>query len=428
MIPRIRMVQVKNYKSLADVSVELGPFTVLVGPNGSGKSNFVDALSFVQECLNESVELAFRRRGGMYKVFYRGDRRERIGLPGSGVSPEEWRDMIEKRADDTAGFGFRFFLDLADDVSADYSFVLGMTDVGIPLITQERCVVDGPQGERHEFEVRYGNFVKTIEGIAPRLSPDRLTLFAASATAQFRPVFDFLSDMRVYSIVPAEIRGLQEPDQGIYLKRDGSNAAAVLKRLLNEHRGQEDARTLVRLVRELAAGVEDLTVQHIGVHETIFLRQDIGLEEPEGFPAQSMSDGTLRCLGILLALYQRGQPRVLGIEEPEATVHPALADMLMEVLISASQDRQVLITTHSPDLLNYKELRDDQIRLVTLSKGKTVIVPPSGPLRDVIREHLCLTGELLSMGELHPHEETLSKYVTTVDLFGPPLPEARNPQ
>ena len=68
MIPRIRLVQIKNYKSLAAVSVELEPFTVFVGPNGSGKSNFFDALAFVQECLSESVELALRHRGGIEMV------------------------------------------------------------------------------------------------------------------------------------------------------------------------------------------------------------------------------------------------------------------------------------------------------------------------------------------------------------------------
>ncbi len=65
MVPRIRMVQIKNYKSLAAVSVELEPFTVFVGANGSGKSNFIDALAFVQESLSESVEIAFKRRGGL---------------------------------------------------------------------------------------------------------------------------------------------------------------------------------------------------------------------------------------------------------------------------------------------------------------------------------------------------------------------------
>jgi predicted ATPase len=68
MIPSIHQVQIKNYKSIAQVSVNLERFTVFVGPNGSGKSNFIDALAFVQECLSESIELAFKNRGGIAAV------------------------------------------------------------------------------------------------------------------------------------------------------------------------------------------------------------------------------------------------------------------------------------------------------------------------------------------------------------------------
>ena len=68
MIPRISRIQVRNYKSLAQVDVILERLTVLIGPNGSGKSNFIDALAFVQECLAESIELAFKNRGGICAV------------------------------------------------------------------------------------------------------------------------------------------------------------------------------------------------------------------------------------------------------------------------------------------------------------------------------------------------------------------------
>ena len=71
-----------------------------------------------------------------------------------------------------------------------------------------------------------------------------------------------------------------------------------------------------------------------------------------------MSDGTLRVLGLFLAAYQAGHPSVLGIEEPEATVHPAMAEVVTEVLLDAAHDQQVLVTTHSPDILDYKELKD----------------------------------------------------------------------
>src|SRR4030067_2279689 len=97
MTPLISRVYIKNYKSLAQVNVGLGPFCVFIGPNGSGKSNFIDALAFVHECLSGSVELAFKNRGGISAV-----RRRSAGHP--------------------THIGIRLILNLRDDLYADYSF------------------------------------------------------------------------------------------------------------------------------------------------------------------------------------------------------------------------------------------------------------------------------------------------------------------
>jgi AAA15 family ATPase/GTPase len=76
MIPHIKQVRIRNFKSIGQLSVSLEPFTVLVGPNGSGKSNFIDALAFVKDCLADSLESAFRKRGGIGAV-----RRRSAGHP-----------------------------------------------------------------------------------------------------------------------------------------------------------------------------------------------------------------------------------------------------------------------------------------------------------------------------------------------------------
>ncbi|MCD6335128.1 MAG: AAA family ATPase, partial [Candidatus Latescibacteria bacterium] len=68
MIPRIRWVEIRNYKSLAQVHVALEPLTILVGPNGAGKSNFIEALAFVKDCLAGSIEMAFINLGGIGAV------------------------------------------------------------------------------------------------------------------------------------------------------------------------------------------------------------------------------------------------------------------------------------------------------------------------------------------------------------------------
>ncbi len=97
MPPHIRQLQIRNYKSIGGAVIDLGSFVALVGANGAGKSNVVDALAFVQEALSQSIELAFKNRGGISAV-----RRRSGGHP--------------------TNIGIRFLIDLGENGIADYSF------------------------------------------------------------------------------------------------------------------------------------------------------------------------------------------------------------------------------------------------------------------------------------------------------------------
>jgi predicted ATPase len=106
-----------------------------------------------------------------------------------------------------------------------------------------------------------------------------------------------------------------------------------------------------------------------------------------------MSDGTLRALGVLTALYQSsngGSRRVplVGIEEPEMAVHPGAAGVLRDALISASATTQVIVTSHSPDLLDGKSVSDDWIISVVNLNGETMIAPIEQADRNAIRDRL----------------------------------------
>lgn len=396
MIPRIRQVQIRNYKSIAQLSVNLELFTVFVGPNGSGKSNFIDALAFVKDCLFKSIELAFSDRGRIDAV-----RRRSIGHP--------------------THIGIRLILDLKDSLTADYAFEIAAEPKKEFRVARERCVVKNFFREETRFDVKDGVFVREIPGIKPRLSSDRLALFAASAVDEFRPVYDFLTSMRFYSILPVKLRELQEPDSGDYLKRDGSNAASVLKRLREEPQGNERYNRICRLLSRVVEGISKVESRAMGQKETIQFKQHVGSKDPWTFDAINMSDGTLRVLGLLLAVYQLGRHSMVAIEEPEATVHPAVTELVVEVLMDASNERQVLLTTHSPDILDYKNLRDNQIRVVTMSKNRTIITRLSQAGRDAIRQHLYTPGELMRSGELNPDAEDARTASRQLKLFGIPL-------
>lgn len=377
MVPAIREVAIRNYKSIALTRASLGTFTALVGPNGAGKSNFIDALAFVQECLSDSIELAFKSRGGIGAVRRR-----------SGGHPSH--------------IGVRLIAQLPDDLTADYAFEIAAKPTERFRVARERCVVQRFLGRESAFEVHNGAFTKEIPGIRPRVSPDRLALFAASATEEFRPVFDFLTSMRFYSVLPLRLRELQDPDPGDFLKRDGSNAAAVLKRLVEDPEGRARYDRLCALLSKVVPGLQKVEYRSVGQKETLEFKQNVGLKHPWRFAPLNMSDGTLRVLGLLLALCQSGRPSVVAIEEPEATVHPAVAELVVEVLMNAAQERQVLLTTHSPDILDHKAIDDSHILAVTTDRNRTLVCPLSESSRQAVRERLYTPGELLRCDELRP--------------------------
>jgi len=389
---RIRQVQIRNYKSIGQAEVTLGGLTIFVGANGAGKSNFLDALAFVGDSLSDSVELAFKNRGGLAAVRRR-----------SGGHPTH--------------IGIRVVVDLGPDVVADYSFEIAAEKGERFSIARERCHVSTFMGESHSFEVERGAFKAEIPGIRPIVAPDRLALFAASATPEFRPVYEFLTGMRFYSVVPSELRKLQPPDAGETLRADGSNAAAVLRRIKLE---SPDRYTRIStLLAAAVSGIQSADHKAVDQWETIEFRQDVGQRHPWTFGALNVSDGTLRLLGLLVAVYQPSRATVLGIEEPEATVHPAVAEQIFEVLRDAARFRQVLVTTHSPDLLDFRDLRDDQLRVVTNPQNSTVIATVAEVSRRAIREHLYTTGELMRAGELEGDAETAVGLADQIRLFGP---------
>jgi predicted ATPase len=124
-----------------------------------------------------------------------------------------------------------------------------------------------------------------------------------------------------------------------------------------------------------------------------------------------MSDGTLRVLGVLVALFGltgEGRSPVV-IEEPETALHPAAAGLLLEALKSASALRQVLATTHSPDLLDSPALTPEEMIAVRAEGGRTVVsqLDPAGA--KAIREHLYTPGELLRVDQLQPADDGSSQ-------------------
>jgi predicted ATPase len=249
--------------------------------------------------------------------------------------------------------------------------------------------------------VRGGESLSGTEHPMPRPSKDRLYLVAASGLEPFRQVYDGLANMNFYKINPDSVRHLQKPQSGDLLRQDGSNIASVIERLRRE--SPETKQRIEEYLSRVVAGVVGVDRQGLGAWETVEFRQRVaGDAVPWTFPATSMSDGTLRALGVLCALLASTQTTnsPVGVEEPEAALHPAAAGILLDALRDASASRQVLVTTHSPDLFDSPTIQPDELLAVQSINGNTEIAPLDRAGQQVLRESLYMPGELLPANEL----------------------------
>ena len=379
--PFLRQVILKNYKSIQACDVKLGSLMLLVGPNGSGKSNFLDALRFVADSLRSTMDQALRERGGIKEV-----RRRSRGHP--------------------THFTIQLELTLPEGNEAYYQFRVGAQLEGRFEIQEERCrIING--NKPVYYEVQDGIVKDASFHPMPPVPTDRLYLNIASAFPEFRPIYDSLSGMGFYSINPDRLRDLQEPDAGNLLLRDGRNLTSVLAWI--ERNNEQVKDRIEEYLGSIVSGVKSVDKKTLGPKETLEFKQIVaGDANPWSFFAQNMSDGTLRALGVLVSLFQcydrpKGSPiPLVGIEEPESTLHPGATEALMGALHEASHFTQVLATSHSPELLDTQELNPEALLIVDVIEGETTIGPADDASVSVMKKRLYTAGELLKLNQLKP--------------------------
>ena len=395
----LRRVALNNYMSIARCSLELRSLNFLVGQNGAGKSNFLDALRFTADALNTSVEHALRGRGGIGEV-----RRRSAGHP--------------------TNFGVRLDWSLPSGDHGIYAFRIGAKPQGAFEVQQEECNVNFQNlaEKSASYKISSGKIDRCSMSSPPAAASDRLFLVAMSGQPEFRPLYDALLRMGFYNFNPDVIRELQSPDTGEVLASDGRNLASVLKRLAEQANGRMEH--LVNMVGKVVPGITGASHKPVGKKETLEFRQLVaGSKDAWRFDAENMSDGTLRALGVLVALFQPPASdgravRIVGIEEPETALHPGAAAVLRAALFEASRNTQVIVTSHSPDLLDDKQISADSIVSVTSRAGETILGSVDEASRTAIRDHLFTAGELLRLNQLGTDEAAYQQ--VQPDLFAPP--------
>jgi len=337
---RFTDVRLENWRNFASAEVELQRRVFLVGPNASGKSNFLDVFRFLHDIVSVGggFQEAIRRRGGVSSL----------------------RCLAARRYSD---IGVRVSIGREGDSSAwRYELRFSQDRFRIPVI-------------KREFVSRQGEQILRRPDDKDKGDQERLTqtyLEQVHANQDFREVADFLSSTRYLHIVPQLVR---EPDRSVG-KANDPFGGDFLEQIA---RTQEKTRNAwLRRIRDaLKLAVPQLKELELSrdVRGTPHLRGKYEHWRPQGAwqTEEQFSDGTLRLLGLLWSALAGGGPLLL--EEPELSLHPEVIRYLPQMFarIQRRSGRQILISTHSPDLLRDEGIGVDELLLLKPQREGTLI-------------------------------------------------------
>ena len=402
----IKRVRLRNYKSIAFCDVSLEPMTVLVGRNGAGKSNFLDALAFVGELSHRDIRDVINDHGGPDGLLNQAVECDscEIELTASLNASQMAEEPDAKDAPRTEfSYRFRYFprrRSWSDRV-------------------EEEVVGDGTGGVVfRDGDVRY---VGDWEDGASQPNPPPVGYSLITAIRGL--FFDFfrqgLRGLRRYNIQPDALRPRTRRGPATFLMRDGSNAATVYRYLAGSGswRYERLQRYLEAVVPQLRGVVPRGTEDEDGLDFLWWTGEVTAWPEMpragdpriKTFSAARMSDGTLRAFGVLLAALQttelEGDPSVILLEEPEAGLHPTAARALVAALDEAALRVQVVMTTHSPEVLATPEITPAKVRVIDARGGQTVVGPVDEASLEIVARKLSTLGDLERENQLEPDQD-----------------------
>jgi predicted ATPase len=339
---RFSTIHLENWRNFTRVDVPLQQRMFLVGPNASGKSNFLDAFRFLRDLVRVGggLEKAVADRGGVSRLRSLAARR----YPGIVI------DVQVGENDETA---WRYRLGIVQDNNSR------------PFLTEERVW----KSDKLILE-RPDNFDKDDKELLRQTHLEQI-----NSNRNFREIAEFFNTISYYHIVPQLIRDPErsagkkyDPFGGDFLEQIASAPKKTQESRLR--RIQNALRVAVPQLQELTEYKDEHGVPHLRAKYDHWRSKGAWQTEAD------FSDGTLRLMGLLWALLEGNGPLIL--EEPELSLHAEVASHIPQMMASIQkaqrkQARQILVSTHSSDLLRDPGIAPDEVLLLHPTSGGTKV-------------------------------------------------------
>lgn len=375
----LRSIRLQNLLSYGDpgVDLELEPLNVLIGPNASGKSNLIAALSLLAAAPID-IQKPFREGGGVQAWTWKG---EKFPVP--------------------AHVEVVFDLAFPRDLRLRYELVFDGGSLNSPIFKESLQEVQLGGRIFYPFQQSIVSDQVELTGILKIFDPLKSIFSQIQEPVTQREITftgQAFRQIRIFSMNRFGASGvLRRPQRADlpndFLLEDGSNLGLILNDFENRRAVKQDLLARLRLFYER---VEDLTISVRGGTIEIFFHER-GLTAP--MPAIRLSDGTLQFLCLLAVLCHPEPPPLVCIEEPELGLHPDILPAVAELLRSAAERTQLIVTTHSEALVSALSEVPEAILVCERDDAGTTLrrLEPEKLAEWLERYSL---GELWSMGEI----------------------------
>ncbi|MDD4651769.1 MAG: AAA family ATPase [Methanothrix sp.] len=386
--------ELANFKSFKKINIGLKDYNVLIGSNAAGKSNFIQIFKFIKDISQHGLDNAISMQGGLeYLKNVRLDSdifSIKISFSDNNnpfILNKNFKDKIIGLKD--ISFTYEFQLNISAS-NKKYKITNDILDRNIEIWELEK------QGKKLEKKSKLGMAKETFELSKGKLvytfkCPDELK-FVENEFSQFQDIFKKYKLPSKMLLLETPIINVFKPYNKIFeeisiydfdsripkravpitgkteLEEDGGNLSIVLKNIMDH---KETKRKFSNLIKDILPFVNSIDIQKFDDKSMLFKIKENYLNKY--IPASLLSDGTINVVALIVALYFE-KKSIIILEEPERNIHPALISKLMNMIQDASKNRQIIITTHNPEIVRFTDsdnlylISRDEIGFSKLSK------------------------------------------------------------
>jgi predicted ATPase len=369
----IKKISVSNFKSFEKLDIALSNFNVVIGANASGKSNFVQIFKFLKDIINNGLDNAISMQGIGYLTNIKLGSSEDFSL--SIISNDAFGLRLGEKStiinifETTYEFALKFNNTGSKFEIVNDQLVFKCNFVNVEKQNKKIVEKDSLGSGKIAISNRNGKVGIDLqspptvsikaEDIFPPFVVDSLskappkTLLMTSPFFFLPPLEMLLRSISIYDFDPRLAKKAVAITGKAELEEDGNNLAIVLKSIVENN---DKKRKFSNLIKDLLPFVTGLDIEKFADKSLLFKLREKYFSK-EYLPASFVSDGTINLSALLIALHFEKKHLAI-IEEPERNIHPYLISKVVEMMKDASKNKQIIITTHNPEVVKHTDIKD----------------------------------------------------------------------